>query len=162
MQRRGEGERNGNSTRFTWFGTVGALLIMVIALVFTMNRSEPEVLVPVTANLEFSGPSLQGKEPNPIAVRLHNFIVMCATGDMGAAAEYIDPRTELSGLPEVACGPVIGMINSTVTTRYRFDRLDEENDDATVYVATQEPQRESERYTFYMRKLKGKWYFSVP
>lgn len=149
----------------TWLGITGALLILAVMFaLWSQKRSAPvvEQLLPDPVNLTFSGPSLAGENQDQVAVRLHNFIVSCVTGDFKAAERYIDPGSFLAGQASAACGPVVSPMAQTGTTKYQFDRVATDRDVSSVYITAQQPLQVGERYIFFMRKVKGDWYFSTP
>jgi hypothetical protein len=162
MERGSNGKKRGVAW-VTWIRTIGVIVVASIALVYgTHTPAEREALLPVNAKITFTGAALEGDIPNQIALRLHNLIVLCISGDLIAASAYIDPKSRLAGQPEAVCGPVTGTVDATKATIYQFERVDATSEEATVYITTREPPHASERYTFYMRKVQNKWYFSVP
>ncbi len=161
-----EDERDGKNRRqfavVAWLGVLGAVVVMVGALYFTPRRTEPDTLLAAPPMLAFSGPAFQKKPPDPIVVRLRNLIVLCSRSDLIAAAAYIDPESTLAGRPEAVCGALTGMFPHGVPTDYRFEHYAAVDDEASVYISIHAGQHAGERYIFNMRRVKGKWYFTVP
>jgi hypothetical protein len=163
----GDGKRERQAHYVTWLGIGGALLIIVVSAVVMNWRSQaelnqPEALTMAPSNLVFTGASLQGDAKNAVAVRLRNFMVACAEGNFQVAESYIDPQSFLAGNTSAACGPVATALAHNNATMVKFERVATDNSVSSVYISTQQPQSVKESYIFFMRKVKGKWYFSAP
>lgn len=158
--------RQGRMPSATWIGLGGALLVVLatVIVMYVQGQSESvvvESMAPSPQHIAFVGPSLEGDVKDPVAVRLHNFMVACATGEFKLALDYIDPRSFLAGQAAAACGPVLTALAPEVA-RVKFERIATDRDISSVYITTHQPQQKGESYIFFMRKLKGQWYFSAP
>lgn len=159
----GNGGRSAGSRWATTLGLLGAIAVVVLTVVlWSREPLPPEQELRAPPLVQFSAATAAGEALHPGAIRLRNLIVACATGDMEAAGGFIDPTSELAGRPGAVCGPVLTTDVRGTAIRYHFDRIASDDGQATVYLMVYRPGREGERYAFFMRKVGGQWYFSVP
>jgi hypothetical protein len=146
----------------TWLGVLGAAVVMAVALLASLRQTKPDTLLAPPTTLVFSGQALQSRPPDPIAVSLHNLIVLCSRSDFVSAVAYIDPESAFADRPEAVCGAVTGMLQPSAPADYRFENFAVVDNEASAYITIQAQPHAGERYIFNMRRVRGKWYFTVP